>query len=567
MRGSPASHNFCHVRISTSDNVETGPEKDGTIVGFDASTRAPVKIATSLPESEVDAARMARGLGDEAYQSGDLDGARDHYISAISADPKSIRAHHNLATVYLAEGRPDEARKILEESIAHFPDSAELHYKLGVSFVRLSESDRAIKAFEEALSLDTDHLDGRFQIALLHARGAAPASRDRARAIEMLESILDASTRGLPYENLDRVCFLLASFLDDFSDQRQRAIEVYRLGLEADSLFAPAHNNLGVLLMQEGQTIPALGSFKIAIHLQPDYTLPYRNLARLLFDHTSPVQMEQEYATLSDEFGVRGPAVLARLSLELIDLGRGQVYESLYTHGHRIKNLMGLSGNRLRRISRDLDKGEPISDRLNTLVSQQEQVYDQWVAYLRTMKPDTISPTLVHLPTVIRETVKDLEGQYPGRHLTFATEDRVPQVKADAIMIREAFTNLVLNALQAIEQDGHVSVQTGFDPQRTSVFIEVEDDGPGIPDSEQNRIFDPGFSTREKGNGYGLSICSRIVSAHRGSLRLISQEGAGAVFRIDLPIDFEVMSEEETIRWQRSSGDGSSHPIAEEFLE
>jgi anti-sigma regulatory factor (Ser/Thr protein kinase) len=383
----------------------------------------------------------------------------------------------------------------------------------------------------------------------------------------MLESILAATTRGIPYENLDRVCFLLASFLDDFTDQRHRAIEVYRLGLEADSLFAPAHNNLGVLLMQEGPTIPALGAFKIAIHLQPDYTLPYRNLARLLFDHTRPAQMAEEYATLSDEFSAQGPAVLAKLSLELIDLGRGQVYESLYTHGHRIKNLMGLSGNRLRRIARDLDKGDNVTDRLTTLVGEQEQVYDQWVAYLRTMKPDTISPTLVDLPALIRETVLELEGQNPNRHLTFVTEERVSQLKADAVMLREAFTNLALNALQAIEQDGHVSVQTGFDPQRTSVFIEVEDDGPGIPESEQNRVFDPGFSTREKGNGYGLSICSRIVSAHKGSLRLISQEGAGAVFRIDLPIDFEVMSEEETIRWQRSSGDGSSDPIAEEFLE
>jgi signal transduction histidine kinase len=303
------------------------------------------------------------------------------------------------------------------------------------------------------------------------------------------------------------------------------------------------------------------------MHRQPDYTLSYRNLARLLFDHISPAQMEQEYATLADEFGARGPGVLARLSLELIDLGRGQVYESLYTHGHRIKNLMGLSGNRLRRAVRDMGKKDDVEARLAALVGEQEQVYDQWVTYLRTMKPDTINPTLVSLPSLIQKILSDLESQNPDRPLTFATEDRVPQVKADAVMLGEAVTNLVLNAVQATEPDGRVSVQTGFDPQRTSVFIEIEDNGPGIPELEQTRIFDPGFSTREKGNGYGLSICSRIVSAHRGSLRLISQEGAGAVFRIDLPVDFEVISEEETIRWQRSTGEPSSHPIAEEFLE
>lgn len=546
--------------------MENGPEKD-TIVGLGGSAPAAVRITTALPESEVDAAREARRSGDEAFQLGDLEKAREHYETAIAADPGNIRAHHNLATVYLAEGRPADARDILGKSIDLSPDSAELHYKLGVSLTRLTETAGAMKAFDRALSLDQDHLDARFQIALLLARGAAPASRDRERAIETLESILEATGRGLKYDNLDRVCFLLASFLDDFVDQRARAIEVYRLGLEADPLFAPGHNNLGVLMMHEGQTIPALGAFKIAFHLQPDYTLPYRNFARLLFDHMSPAQMEQEYATLSDEFGTQGPAILARLSLELIDLGRGQVYESLYTHGHRIKNLIGLSGNRLRRIRRDLGKGEQVGDRLDTLVLEQEQVYEQWVTYLRTMKPDTINPTLVDLAPLVQDTVKAIESQYADRALTFATEDRVPHVKADAIMLREAITNLVLNALQATDKEGRVSVQTGFDPARTSAFIEVEDDGPGIPEAEQSRIFDPGFSTREKGNGYGLSICSRIVSAHRGSLRLISREGAGAVFRIDLPIDFEVTSEGETIGWQRPSGDRSSHPIAEEFLE
>jgi signal transduction histidine kinase len=547
--------------------VTAEPEKDRSISGLETTSPEPIPAASDLPESKIEAARQARLDGDAAFESGNIDGARACYQAAISADPKNIRAHHNLAAVYLTADQPDEARNVLQASLEQFPDDAELHYNLGVANVRLETPERAISAFEHALSLDPDHLDARFQIALLHARGAAPASRDREHAIEALEQILETTQRGVPYENLDRVCFLLASFLDDFTDQTKRAIEVYRLGLEADPLFAPGHNNLGVLLMNEGQTIPALGALKIAIHLQPDYTLPYRNLARLLFDHMSPTQMEEEYASLSEEFGAHGPSILSRLSLELIDLGRGQVYESLYTHGHRIKNLMGLSGNRLRKINRDLDQGQNVGDRLNDLLGEQERIFEQWVTYLRTMKPDTINPTLVALPGMIKETVGKIDDEYPDRTLTFATEDQVPQVKADAGMIREAVSNLVLNALQATDTTNRVSIQTGFDQARTSVFIEVEDDGPGIPEEAQNRIFDPGFSTREDGNGYGLSICSRIVSAHRGTLRLISREGAGAVFRIDLPVDFEVMSEAGTIRWQRSSGDRSSHPIAEEFLE
>ena len=543
------------------------PEKDRSLTNIETADTDPVRVTNTLPESDIEAAREARRAGDLAFESGDLDAAREHYATALSTDPRNIRAYHNLAAVHLSQGQAETAADVLTSGVDLFSDSAVLHYELGIAHTRLDDPTQAMGDFEQALSLDPQHLDARFQIALLHARGAAPASRDRQHAIEALEAILDATDKGQPYDNLDRACFLLASFLDDFTDQRERAIEVYRLGLEADPLFAPGHNNLGVLLMHEGQVIPALGAFKIAIHLQPDYTLPYRNLARLLFDYTSPSQMVAEYADLSDEFGAQGPAILAKLSLELIDLGRGQVYESLYTQGHRIKNLMGLGGNQLRRIVRDEKDGQDVSERMVKLLADQETVYEQWVAYLRTMKPDTINLTLVDLSKLIRETVEGLSAESVDRSIAFVTEDGVPQVKADSGMIREAVTNLVLNALQATDASNHVSVQTGFDRARTSVFIEVEDDGPGIPESEQSRVFDPGFSTRSDGNGFGLSICSRIVSAHRGTLRLISREGAGAVFRIDLPVDFELLSEAETIRWQRSSGDRSSHPIAEEFLE
>ena len=365
---------------------------------------------------------------------------------------------------------------------------------------------------------------------------------------------------------MDRVCFLLGSLLDDFPENTSRAIAVYRRGLEADPLFAPGHNNLGVLLMQNGQILSALGEFKIAIHLEPDYMLPYRNLARLLFQHMSPAQMEREYASITEEFGVRASRILARLSLELIDLGRAQVYESLYTHGHRIKNLMGLSGSRMRRAIRNLPHTDGLDD-LKNIAQEQEHIYSQWVAYLRSMKQDTMNPALVDVSQLIEKMTHRLSARVGNKELIFAAEPHVPQVKADAGMLSEAVTNLTLNAIEAVENNGVVRVQVGADTERSSVYIEVEDNGPGIPENLQTRIFDPGFSTRERGNGYGLSITSRIAAAHRGTLRVISRPGAGAVFRIDLPVDFEVSTQQDSIGLQHSVPDTSRDPIAEEFIQ
>ena len=218
----------------------------------------------------------------------------------------------------------------------------------------------------------------------------------------------------MPCPNLDRVCFLLGGFLDDTPENRDKAIAVYRRGIKADPLFAPGHNNLGVLLMQSDQVIPALGAFKIALHLEPDYTLPYHNLARLLFDHMSPAQMEREYTSINEEFGLRAASVLSRLSLELIDLGRAQVLESLYTRGHQLKNLMGMVGSRMRRLIRKPPEGAEGLDDLKEIAREQERIYDQWVAYLRAMKQDPLNPTLVEIPQLVRnmsETVSLKKGR------------------------------------------------------------------------------------------------------------------------------------------------------------
>ena len=107
----------------------------------------------------------------------------------------------------------------------------------------------------------TPDLESRFQIALQHARRATPGSDDYKKAVEHLEYILTVSDQGEGHALIDRVCFLLGSLLDDFPENTYRAITVYRRGLEADPLFAPGHNNLGVLLMQNGQILSALGEF------------------------------------------------------------------------------------------------------------------------------------------------------------------------------------------------------------------------------------------------------------------------------------------------------------------
>lgn len=520
-----------------------------------------------FPESAQETARLQTRAGDAALLADDLAAAQAAYESALGTDGDDVRALHNLGVVAYRQGVWDVAQAHFGSCLEHDAQRADVHFQWGLCAVKLGQEKDAERAFLKAIECDGAHFRARFQLALLYARGAAPGSADRQMAVAQLEAIVLACEDGAEFASLDRVCFLLASLLDDFPNYNKRAIDVYRRGLEVDPLFAPGHNNLGVLLMKTGQTLPALGEFKIAIQLEPDYMLPYGNFARLLFNHMSSAQMAQEFGNITEEFGVQAPSILSRLSLELIDLGRAQVYESLYTHGHRIKNLMGLSGSRMNRTLRKLPSDASGLTDLKEIAQEQEEVYHQWVDYLRSMKQEAMSLTLVNVVALIERAVTSIQPREGQKEVTFAAENKVPQVKADGAMLSEAVTNLALNAIDAVPDDGRVVIQVGVDGERNSVYIEVEDNGPGIPEDLQRHIFDPGFSTREHGNGYGLSICSRIVAAHRGTLRLISQEGAGAVFRIDLPIDFEISSEEDSIGLQRTSAEASRDPIAEEFVK
>jgi PAS domain S-box-containing protein len=117
----------------------------------------------------------------------------------------------------------------------------------------------------------------------------------------------------------------------------------------------------------------------------------------------------------------------------------------------------------------------------------------------------------------------------------------LPQVFADGHQVQQVLLNLVINAEQAMVSShgrGTLVVRTWHDARQESVVLEINDDGPGIPDDLQPKIFDPFFTTKEvgKGTGLGLTVAYAIVQEHGGRIRLESQPGKGASFYVELPV-------------------------------
>ncbi len=114
-----------------------------------------------------------------------------------------------------------------------------------------------------------------------------------------------------------------------------------------------------------------------------------------------------------------------------------------------------------------------------------------------------------------------------------------PAVAGDPSELREALTNVVFNALDAMPEGGRVTLRTGVD--RGGVFCTVTDTGTGMSDEVRRRIFDPFFTTKgERGTGLGLSVVYGIVTRHGGELEVESQPGHGSTFTLRLPLGGEV---------------------------
>jgi two-component system NtrC family sensor kinase len=112
---------------------------------------------------------------------------------------------------------------------------------------------------------------------------------------------------------------------------------------------------------------------------------------------------------------------------------------------------------------------------------------------------------------------------------------KVPMVNADFGQLRQAFMNIVINAVEAVGKGGHLRVATRPLPEEDAVEILFQDDGPGVPPELMQKIFDPFFTTKEKGTGLGLSVVYGIVERHGGRVSVESDPGKGTRFTIQLP--------------------------------
>jgi two-component system NtrC family sensor kinase len=145
----------------------------------------------------------------------------------------------------------------------------------------------------------------------------------------------------------------------------------------------------------------------------------------------------------------------------------------------------------------------------------------------------------VNLNDAVERVATLLEPEARKHHLKLLREfsDPILFVLADADQIKQVLINLILNAIQATQPGGVITLSTRAVRRSDTPFgqFEVRDTGAGMPPERLDHIFDPFFTTKDKGTGLGLSIAHQIVMEHGGFISVDSQEGRGTGFFVDLP--------------------------------
>jgi signal transduction histidine kinase len=162
-------------------------------------------------------------------------------------------------------------------------------------------------------------------------------------------------------------------------------------------------------------------------------------------------------------------------------------------------------------------------------------------AYVRAIAMSLLEPSQpvqtqpVHLSNALFDVLRLFETKLPPKSVTFRIDDRI-WIKADPIQFQRVFFNLARNSLEAMRLQGKFELDVSGRVVGTSAVIRFSDSGIGISGENLEKIFERGFSTKQKGRGLGLFVAKMVIEQHQGGVGVESEEGVGTCFTIHWPI-------------------------------
>lgn len=272
-------------------------------------------------------------------------------------------------------------------------------------------------------------------------------------------------------------------------------------------------------------------------------------LAQGNFNHFFRIQRKDEIGRLLFSFNRMARKLQKAQEVEKLSI----VGRAATTIAHELKNSLHLVNTFVDLLpSRHKDK-KFINEFSNTIPRE----LDTWNRMLRNMMDFSRQEKIEMVDVDTNVLISDVLNLAKFRvsqdkiHFDVAIESNLPQIRGNADKLKQVFLNLITNALDATPPGGTILMEAGFVDDASAwttdfVEIKVANSGEGVSIPDMGRIFKPFYTTKSQGLGLGLSICKEIIKQHGGRIEVISEEGKGILFTIQLPsIKFSVFKTSE----------------------
>jgi signal transduction histidine kinase len=288
-------------------------------------------------------------------------------------------------------------------------------------------------------------------------------------------------------------------------------------------------------------TDPVLGIVEIVQNMSEDYQTVFR--IQILVVITCTALMGALFLVLV--FVVkRGEAIIEQRAAERLRL-KEQLnrVERLSAMGemaagisHEIRNPLGIIRSSAELLKKKVAKIDPSNSLPDIIVEEATRLNGIITDFINFARPRNPSLIPCRIEEIIEKTVTFLAPQIEARGYSIRRSfaNPLPEILADGSLLHQSFLNLFINAIQAMPEGGVVDIDIRAAGQRLEVRI--EDEGPGIPDELLDKIWDPFFTTKDKGTGLGLGIVKNIIESHGGGIRILNRLPRGARVIIDLPL-------------------------------
>jgi signal transduction histidine kinase len=213
----------------------------------------------------------------------------------------------------------------------------------------------------------------------------------------------------------------------------------------------------------------------------------------------------------------------------------GEVVSSI---AHSLSNPLNIISGNADYLLLNKQEEQPEYEELKAIVEETTRITKSLRGLLNFSRPITVEKTPIDINTLVEEVIQKTRFTLGSKDIHFKKnlERNLPLINADKGQIEEVLTNITVNAIQAFVHKGEVAFKSRANAD--SVYIDISDNGPGIPKENIDKIFQPFFSSKGygKGTGLGLSIVKRIITEHGGSVKVKSVKGKGTTFTISLPV-------------------------------